>query len=135
MNGSPPRMPKNELPIALASPIRRFMAAGSIFDCFAATSTQHPWQRRLQLLMIETYRNGGKNSPRLRRLLCFWTERTPLRPKFHISFQRRRLSVSQRRRLAIRKYIAEIFVGRERGKSSRRTLIIARSYARGGGAE
>ena len=53
MNGSPPRMPKNELPIALASVIRRCIAAGSMRACFAATSTQQPWQRRLQLLMIE----------------------------------------------------------------------------------
>ena len=53
MNGSPPRMPKNELPIALASVMSRFIAATSIFDCFAATSTQHPWQRRLQELMTE----------------------------------------------------------------------------------
>ena len=54
MNGSPPTMPKNELPIALASRISRCIAAGSIVSCLAATSTQQPWQRRLQLLMIET---------------------------------------------------------------------------------
>ena len=29
--------------------------------CLAATSTQQPWQRTLQLLMTETYKNGGKN--------------------------------------------------------------------------
>ncbi len=75
-------------------------------SCLAATSTQQPWQRRLQLLMIETYRNGGKNSPRFSRCLCFCTDRMPFKPMFHASFQSRRLSVSNSTRLAIlSKYI------------------------------
>src|SRR5205823_5221537 len=107
MNGSPPRMPKNELPIAFASSISRFIAAGSIRACLAATSTQHPWQRRLQLLMTEIYRNGGKNSPRFSRDLCRWTERMPFRPKFQASFHSSRLSVSSSRRLARRRYMGK----------------------------
>ena len=54
MNGSPPTIPKNTLPIAWASPINFDIASMSIRSCLAETSTQQPWQRRLQLLMIET---------------------------------------------------------------------------------
>src|SRR5262249_13454866 len=79
--------------------------AGSIFACFADTSTQQPWQRRLQLLITETYRNGGKNSPRFNLDLWSWTARMPLTPKFQTSFHSRRLSVSTSRRLARRKYM------------------------------
>ena len=71
-----------------------------MISCLEATSTQQPWQRRLQELMIETYRNGGKNSPRLSRDLCRWTESMPFKPMFQASFQSRRLSVSKSRRLA-----------------------------------
>src|ERR1700675_1107232 len=76
-----------------------------MISCFDATSTQQPWQRRLQLLMIETYRNGGKNSPRRIRRLCFCTDRTPRQPIFTSSFHTSRLSVSSSMRLARRKYI------------------------------
>ena len=56
--------------------------------------------------MIDTYRNGGKYSPRFSRRLCFCTERMPFQPMFHASFHKRRLSVSQSTRLAIfSKYI------------------------------
>ncbi len=81
MKGSPPRMPKKALPISLACAISRFMAGTSMVCCLAATSTQQPWQRRLQLLITLTYRNGGKNSPRFSRALCFCTARMPLKPK------------------------------------------------------
>ena len=101
MNGSPPTMPKKTLPIDLASRTSLWNASGWMISCLWATSTQQPWQRRLQELMIETYKNGGKYSPFLRRDLCFWTESIPLRPMFQASFQSRRLSVSNRARLAI----------------------------------
>src|SRR5262245_31919315 len=94
MNGSPPTMPKKALPIALASATSLENASGEIVCCLAATSTQQPWQRRLQLLMTETYKNGGKYSPRLSRRLCRSTESIPLTPMFHTSFHSRRLSVS-----------------------------------------
>src|SRR5436309_14937514 len=76
------------------------MAAGSIVSCLAATSTQQPWQRRLQLLMTDTYRNGGNTWPRLSRDLWRWMESIPLRPMFHASFHSERGSDSNRRRLA-----------------------------------
>src|SRR5262245_4109814 len=102
MNGSPPTIPKNVLPISCASWIILWKTAGDIASILAATSTQQPWQRRLQLLMTETYRNGGNTSPRLSRRLKRSTDQTPLTPMFQASFHRRRLSVSdnnRRRRL------------------------------------
>src|SRR5947209_6902820 len=82
-----------------------------MISCLAATSTQQPWQRRLQLLMIETYRNGGNTSPRFSRRLCFSTESMPFQPMFQASFQSRRLSVSNRIRLAIFRYMPVPHVG------------------------
>ena len=55
MNGSPPRMPKKLLPMLLGfadEPVQRL--GRSMHLARASTSTQQPWQRRLQLLMIET---------------------------------------------------------------------------------
>ena len=54
MNGSPPTIPKNALPISFASLISFDTAFKSIVCCFEATSTQQPWHLRLQLLMTET---------------------------------------------------------------------------------
>jgi hypothetical protein len=92
-------MPKNELPIARASFNIRCIASASILACLAATSTQQPWQRRLQLLITEMYKNGGKNSPRFSRRLCFWIDRMPLKPAFQASFQSSRLSNSNNARV------------------------------------
>jgi len=86
MKGSPPRMPKNEFPWALASRMVRLSVSRSISVRSAATSTQQPWQRRLQELRIERYRNGGKYSPRLMRLLNFSTDTNPFTPKFQANF-------------------------------------------------
>src|SRR5713226_5336170 len=113
MNGSPPTMPKKTLPISLASLSSLFIAASLIVSCLAATSTQHPWQRKLQLLMIEMYKNGGNTSPFFKRFLYFWTDNIPLKPMFQINFQSRRLSVSKRRRLAILKYINDPYLWAE----------------------
>lgn len=52
MNGSPPRMPKKTFPCALASLMVRFSESRSMAS-FSSTSTQQPWQRRLQELMME----------------------------------------------------------------------------------
>src|SRR5438477_10417660 len=93
MNGSPPRIPKKVFPCLLASVIVRLSVSSSIISRSASTSTQHPWQRRLQLLMIEIYKNGGKYSPRLIRRLNFSTDNIPFTPKFQANFQRQRLSV------------------------------------------
>src|SRR5262249_24201488 len=57
--------------------------------CLAATSTQQPWQRRLQLLIIETYRNGGEKSPRFSRALWRCTDSMPPPPLFHARLHRR----------------------------------------------
>ena len=64
-----------------ASAMTRRSVFASIRCCGPSTFTQQPWQRRLQLLMIEMYRNGGKCSPRASRRLNFCTERIPLNPK------------------------------------------------------
>ncbi len=50
-------------------------------------------------------KNGGKNSPRLRRRLCLWTLFNPPQPNVHIAFHNSRLSVSRSRRRAMRRYI------------------------------
>src|ERR1043166_5012366 len=93
MNGSPPKMPKNAFPCRLASVMVRLSVSRSIISRGASTSTQQPWQRRLQLLMIERYRNGGKYSPRLIRRLNRSTDSIPFPPKFQANFRKHRLSV------------------------------------------
>src|SRR5205085_4195308 len=50
-------------------------------------------------------RNGGKYSPLFIRFLKRWTESAPLKPKLYASFHTRRLSASNKTRLAIRRYI------------------------------
>src|SRR5207248_379337 len=99
-------MPKKTLPISWASCTILWNAAGAIASILAATSTQQPWQRRLQLLMTDTYRNGGNTSPLRSRRLCFSTESIPLRPMFQASFHSRRLSVSNTIRLSMLIYMA-----------------------------
>ena len=49
----PPRMPKKLLPCSRASLMTRFRASRSILTWGLSTSTQHPWQRRLQELRTE----------------------------------------------------------------------------------
>src|SRR6056297_1639847 len=105
MNGSPPKIPKKLFPIFFASAIVRLAASSSILCCFEATSTQQPWHRRLQLLITDRYRNGGKNSPRLSRRLWRWTLHRPFAPKVQAAFHSSRLSVSNSRRRAMRRYI------------------------------
>src|SRR5688572_4457454 len=99
MNGSPPRMPKKALPCRFASVMVRFSVPRSMAS-FSSTSTQQPWQRRLQELIMERYRNGGKYSPRLMRRLNFSTDNVPFTPKFQANFHRQRLSVVRRIRVA-----------------------------------
>jgi hypothetical protein len=53
MNGSPPRIPKKLLPRRFAAVISRSMRSASMKCRGPSTFTQQPWQRRLQLLMIE----------------------------------------------------------------------------------
>src|SRR5579859_3350843 len=52
LGGEPFKIPKNEFPCRLASEIKRFKAWRSI-KLRASTSTQHPWHRRLQALLMD----------------------------------------------------------------------------------
>src|SRR6266496_433399 len=94
MNGSPPKIPKNAFPCRLASVIVRLSVSRSMAS-FSSTSTQQPWQRRLHELTMDTYRNGGKYSPRRMRRLNFSTDNMPITPKFQRNFAMHRLSAER----------------------------------------